>query len=698
MSNGNIRTRLKRGFTIVELLVVAPIVILTIGAFVTVIVNMTGDVLASRATNVLTYNIQDALNRIEEDVKLSTSFIAGNNVSLESPQGFDNATANFRNNDTTYGNMLILNTLATTGNPISTTSGLVYLDDQPNNCTDAQVNQNKPLTINVVYFIKDGTLWRRTIMPLNYTTAGCTVPWQQPSCNPSVSNAFCKAEDVRLVDNITTNDFKIEYFNTANSLLADTVANDTTKTVTERNTALQSLTTVSASITVNTTAAGRAISQSGTIRATKLDVNASSIAPIIIPVTPASPTVSGSVTAPVSTVFTWPLVQGATSYSVEYNINGGAWTTGFTNQNTTTYTVPACNTAGAPCSTHNDTVNVRVTATNIAGTSGYSTTSQTIPQWVAPTLQNNWSNYNGTFTTAGYTKTSAGMVVLKGLVKAGVIGCTTPIATLPVGYRPEGKLIFENSSNSAAGRLDIDLNGEIRACAGSNAWFSLDGFTFMPSTSSFTPLSPLLNSWINFGSAHATAEYLTDSNGRVHVKGVVRNGTATSGTPIGNLPAGSRPPEYMHMVNQNSAVATHISIDNTGNVLAKGGSNSYLSLQAMFLPSGRATGATCTTQWCNLTLLNAWVWYGGIYSTPQYTKTADGMVLLKGLIRSGSSTIANLPAGYCPKQQQLLTVAAADAWGRLDITAGTGSGCTVVYASGSTVWFSLDAATWLAEW
>jgi len=489
---------------------------------------------------------------------------------------------------------------------------------------------------------------------------------------------------------MTTSDFNIQYFNAANGTIADTVANDTTKTIAERNTALQSLTTVSASISVNTTAAGRSISQSGTIRATKLDVNASSIAPIIVPVTPSSPTISGSVTAPVSAVFAWPQSQGATSYSIDYTINGGAWTTGFTNQNTTTYTVPG--------SAHTDVVNVRVNATNIAGTSGYGTSSITIPQWAPLSLVNNWTNYSQVFASAGYTKTSTGLVVLKGLVMNGVVGCTTPIATLPIGYRPAGKLIFMNSSNSAMGRLDVDLDGQIRACTGSNAWFSLDGIKFMPSGTSFNALSPFLNSWLNFGSAHADGAFMTDSNGRVQVQGVVRSGVVTSGTAIDTLPVGSRQSEYLHMMNVSGGGAGHISIDSAGNLLAKGGSNGNLSLQAMFIPSGRSTGSSCTTQWCNLSLINGWAWYGTIYSTAQYTKTADGMVLVKGLIRSGSSTIANLPAGYCPREQQLLTVIAADAWGRLDITPGTGSGCTLLYAGGSTAWFALDSAAWMSEW
>lgn len=693
-----------RGFTIIELLVIAPVVILTIGAFIAVIVNMTGEVLATRAANVLAYDIQDTLTRIEEDVRLSSTFLAESNITMTAPQGFDNGTTTFKNIDSTNGNMLILNTLATTDNPLFEATGLIYLANQPNGCTSPSVTQNKPMAMNIVYFVLEdpvtevNSLWRRTIAASDYATAGCAVPWQQPSCNPTFmtqspgSSTFCRTQDTRLLDYVDPADFVIEYFTSADTTTADTVAS-TDPDIADRNAALQSATTVGVTINVSKTAGGREISQSSRLRATKLDINASTLAPVTATTPPGTPAVSTSINNPTSVVVTWPAVSGAESYTVDYNVNGGAWINGFTGQNTTSYTVPEV--------AHTDTVNTRVSATNTAGTSTFGTSSITIPRWTPFVLQNNWTDYGNVFSTSGYTKTSAGMVVLKGLVKGGTVGCSTPIATLPVGYRPEAKLIFENSSNSAVGRLDVDLNGEVRACGGSNAWFSLDGFTFMPSDVSFTGLTPLLNGWINYGSAHADAAYMTDSNGRVHVKGVIRNGTVAGGTPIDNLPVGSRPSEYLHMVNYNSGAAGHISIDNSGNLLAKGGGNGFLSTQAMFIPSGRATGTNCTTQWCNISpLLNGWVWYGGIYATPQYTKTADGMVLLKGLIRSGSSYIADLPAGYCPKQQLLLTNVAADAWGRLDITAATSdtSGCRLLYAGGSTTWFSLDAATWMAEW
>ena len=81
--------RYSRGFTLVEMAVIAPIVVLLIGAFIALIVNLTGNVMSARGKNVLVYDTQDALSRIEDDVKLSSTFLAVNNIDLSSTkQGY----------------------------------------------------------------------------------------------------------------------------------------------------------------------------------------------------------------------------------------------------------------------------------------------------------------------------------------------------------------------------------------------------------------------------------------------------------------------------------------------------------------------------------------------------------------------------------------------------------------------------------
>lgn len=242
--NKNNNTK-KSGFTLVEMAIVAPILILTIGTFIYAIVMMTGDVMASRASNKLAYDMQYALNQIEADVKISGGFL-DTSFTPTSPQGLNDTASPFSNS------ALILNTYATTDNPLSPSRNIVYTNN-PNICASGLAYQNQPLMLNTVYFVKNSTLWRRVIMPSDYATTAnyCGTTWQQPSCSPGWISSFCKTNDERLIEGLdTTNGFQIAYNKFAGS--------DKTGAVT-------------VAINIKTTAAGRAITRSGTISATSLN-------------------------------------------------------------------------------------------------------------------------------------------------------------------------------------------------------------------------------------------------------------------------------------------------------------------------------------------------------------------------------------------------------------------------------------------
>jgi len=257
----------KNGFTIVEILIIAPVVILVIGAFISAIVFMTGNILASRGSTTLAYNIQDALNRIEQDVRSSAAFLATNNITLTSPQGYNDDTTAFHNSDVTNGKMLILNTYATTTNPTTTTRNIVYVPNTPNACASPLINANTPVMMDVIYFVKSNTLWRRVVATNSYATIGCSLPWQQPSCAPSVVNAFCKTQDVKLVEGIQAGGFSVGYFPTPGSTTENTVASDSSQTDATRLVALRANSTVVITITATNIISGRTVTQTGTIRA-----------------------------------------------------------------------------------------------------------------------------------------------------------------------------------------------------------------------------------------------------------------------------------------------------------------------------------------------------------------------------------------------------------------------------------------------
>jgi len=265
----------KRGFTLVEMLIIAPIVILVIGIFVSAIISMTGDVLSVRGKNALVYNIQDTLNRIDQDVKSSSGYLATNNIALTSPQGYDDNTSTFKNADASNGTMLILNTYATTANPLSSTRNFVYTTS-PNTCNSALVSQNQKVAMNIVYFVKNNALWRRVIAPSNYATAGCSVPWQQPTCETSHVSGFCKAPDMKLVDGVSASGFVLNYYTSAAATTPIANAVNGTLSDTDRQTALQTASTIDIKISATKTLAGRDVTQSGTIRSISLNTGTTS--------------------------------------------------------------------------------------------------------------------------------------------------------------------------------------------------------------------------------------------------------------------------------------------------------------------------------------------------------------------------------------------------------------------------------------
>lgn len=684
------------GFTFVEVAVVAPIIILLIGAFITIIVNMTSEVIRSRGSSQLAYNVQDAINRIDQDVKLSVGFLAENNFDLESPQGINDGTEKFVNVGDD-GNVLIINALATTGNPLDSTSGVAFLENRPNACGNQQ-GQNTPLTFNIVYFVKDDALWRRVVMPSDYDSTACNAsgtdtaaPWQRPSCAVGYSNPFCKTEDEKLVEGVSSEDFVITYYNAANSSTANTTASNTDASVDDRNIALRSVGNVGISINASRVAAGQEISQSSSLRATRLDTNASTVAEPVVVTAPSTPVVSGTYQAPKTGKFSWPASSGngTITYSLDYRIDNGSWQTGLTNSTSRSYDVePSYN--GAE-------IDVRVRATNSEGTSSYGNYTLTIPVWVPLLLQNNWSNYDNTYTFPAYTMTKDGVVVVKGMVKrSGTAVGEEVIATLPAGYRPSFSLMFGGSTNpNASSRIDVNNDGNIERASGSEGWFSLDTIRFVPDGRYTRTSTTPVNGWTNYGGEWAPGSYVQVDDGRIFTQGLMRSGTWTNGTQIFDIPDPLLPSLYMHIAGRSNGWG-YMGVENrtvaAQGILAKATGNTYLSVNASYYPASY-------TSWTNLSLVNSWVWYGSIFSTPQYTKSpSDNMVSLKGLIGSGStsagSTITTLPVGFRPKERILFTTVAADAYCRIDIQP---NGIVTNQSGCSNVWLSLDGVTFLAE-
>lgn len=253
--------RRAHGFTLIEVLVISPILILTIGGFVYTLTTIVSDALAIRDTNTMIYDTQTALDRIEQDARLSIQFPASTS-SLPSPQGSDSnftGTAGF----TAGSNVLIMSTLSTTSNPLDPARQVVYFAS-PNACGTSQV-YNAPLITTVVYYVNNGSLYRRTIVPTWTTTAGANQVcasnvWQQNSCSPGYTNTTqCQTTDAKLMDNVQS--FTTAYYGSAGSTTDLGAANAATAT------------TIGATIVGNKTTAGQTVTNTATMRASKINNN-----------------------------------------------------------------------------------------------------------------------------------------------------------------------------------------------------------------------------------------------------------------------------------------------------------------------------------------------------------------------------------------------------------------------------------------
>ena len=92
------------------------------------------------------------------------------------------------------------------------------------------------------------------------------------------------------------------------------------------------------------------------------------------------------------------------------------------------------------------------------------------------------------------------------------------------------------------------------------------------------------NGWVNYGGTFATAAYMKDSLGFVHLKGAVKSGTTTVGTVLFTLPAGYRPAQdnYYPGISSTAGNSGSFQIAPNGGVLA-------ISVNSGFFSFGNAT-------------------------------------------------------------------------------------------------------------
>lgn len=110
-----------------------------------------------------------------------------------------------------------------------------------------------------------------------------------------------------------------------------------------------------------------------------------------------------------------------------------------------------------------------------------------------------------------------------------------------------------------------------------------------------------------------------------------------------------------------------------------------------------ATGIIDSEAYIAPTLLNGWVNYGVGGATVGFFKDKFGIVHIKGLVKSGTTSTAtvifNLPGGYRPLEDQQFATVSEGVFGDGRVMAGG----DVVFDHGTNVWFSLNNISFRAE-
>lgn len=197
------------GFTLVEILVIAPLIMLMLAGFIALMINMTGDLVASTGRSKLMYAAGNMYETMRADVERSILF-PNQSFTPNSPQGFNpsggvdangTSTPQFSGNQAfpTKWYFLILRQIATDKNPLDPTRQIIYKKNADGSCS------TDPYLLDVVYFPTTKVIstpagpynanrwWRRVI--LDPTSTPCTTPWQKSTCAEGQTAPICKATD-----------------------------------------------------------------------------------------------------------------------------------------------------------------------------------------------------------------------------------------------------------------------------------------------------------------------------------------------------------------------------------------------------------------------------------------------------------------------------------------------------------------------
>lgn len=224
------RPNKERGFTIVEVAIVAPILTLIVIGILALLIALVTDNAVQIARNSLIGETRSAFSNIETDVSTSSTFIPGalpNNFIDNSshPSSFTYKSDGTDASGTSSSNLkgLFLQGYNQVVDPdpsnqSSKTRTIPAFKQGGDPCsTTINTDLSNAVPIAIMYWVENGNLYRRTIVDKDTaTTPICGTPLVKQSCpEDAPPPARCNIIDTKLISNVTK--FQIEYYSTPSS-------------------------------------------------------------------------------------------------------------------------------------------------------------------------------------------------------------------------------------------------------------------------------------------------------------------------------------------------------------------------------------------------------------------------------------------------------------------------------------------------
>lgn len=198
------------GFTLVEILVITPVVMLTIMIMTSYLFNLYGQLTQQGALLNLQVEGQNIVFSMQDDIFFTDSFNTTKNANLvdafQPSGGWYNAT-----NPQT----LILSTPALTNSRRSVNRQPVYINTL--GCDETVLEENSVLYNNVIYFASGTNLYKRTLSaPSSMSTCGTS--FYRQTCPKASSSPTCPA-DRKITDKLHS--FTLTYYDANNVVVTD---------------------------------------------------------------------------------------------------------------------------------------------------------------------------------------------------------------------------------------------------------------------------------------------------------------------------------------------------------------------------------------------------------------------------------------------------------------------------------------------